>query len=228
MRNETRNMRADGRRQVNSRRRSRSGILLFCFIVSVALVMIASHIKSIYVQLTDMQNTLKRIEVLQYETDVYNGSGYEEVDYVSSIGIVNVEKPVQRTSSQILERLNELGQDFPAIHEIYNHNSLYPENLLAALANNPEMAGFVAGYPDGGENITGGLTNIEKAQEFPLFLQWDPRWGYQSYGSDNIGLAGCGPTCMSMALFYLTRDEMLTPDRIAAYSMETEQGQHGR
>lgn len=193
---------------------------MFLLVRVLILVMLVSYIKSINSRLEELQTLLKRIEVMQYDAVETSAWVQEEVDYVSSIGVVNVEKPAQRTSSQILERLNELGQDFPAIHEIYNHNSLYPENLLAALANNPEMAGFVAGYPDGGENITGGLTNIEKAQEFPLFLQWDPRWGYQSYGSDNIGLAGCGPTCMSMALFYLTRDEMLTPDRIAAYSME--------
>ena len=220
MRNEARNMRADGRRRGNSRRRIKPVILFFYFIVFVALVMIASHIRSIYAQLTDMQNTLKRIEVLQYGTNVYSGSDFEEIDYVSNVGVVNVGKPVQRTSSQILERLSELGQNNSVIEMIYNNYSQYPENLLAALANNPEMADFVAGYLSGGENTAGGLTSMEKEQDFPLFLQWDPRWGYKPYGTDNIGLAGCGPTCMSMVLFYLTRDEKLTPDRIAAYSME--------
>ena len=66
----------------------------------------------------------------------------------------------------------------------------------------------------------GGITESEKEQEFPLFLQWDPRWGYESYGESCIGLTGCGPTCLSMVLFYLTGDETLTPDKIAQYSME--------
>lgn len=220
MRNETRNMRANGRRRVNSKKRDRLGILLLNFIVFVALVMIASHIRNIYSQLADMQNTLKRIELLQYNPVESGVLVQEEVDYVSSIGVVNVEKPILRTSSQILERLSELGQNNPVIQEIYNNYSMYPENLLAALANNPEMTDFVTGYPDGGRTTAGGLTSHEKEQDFPLLLQWDPRWGYQPYGTDNIGLAGCGPTCMSMVLFYLTRDEKLTPDRIAAYSME--------
>ena len=219
MRNEARNTRADGRRRGNSRR-IKPLILLFYSIVSVALIMIASHIKSIYAQLTTTQNPLKRIDVLQYGTDVYNGNDFEEIDYVSSVGVVNVGKPVQRTSSQILERLSELGQNNPVINMIYNNHAQYPENLLAALANNPEMADFAAGYLSGEENMAGGLTSLEKEQDFPLFLQWDPRWGYQPYGTDNIGLAGCGPTCMAMVLFYLTRDEKLTPDKIAAYSME--------
>lgn len=186
----------------------------------MALFMIALHIRIIYAQLTDMQNTLKRIEVLQYGTNIYNGSDFEEIDYVSSVGVVNVGKPVQRTSSQILERLSELGQNNPGIEIIYNNYSQYPKNLLAALANNPEMADFAVGYTNGEKIAAGELTSLEKKQDCPLFLQWDPRWGYQPYGTDNIGLAGCGPTCMSMVLFYLTRDEKLTPDRIAAYSME--------
>ncbi len=219
MRNEARNLRADGRRRGNSRR-IKSVILLFYFIVFMALFMIALHIRIIYAQLTDMQNTLKRIEVLQYGTNIYNGSDFEEIDYVSSVGVVNVGKPVQRTSSQILERLSELGQNNPGIEIIYNNYSQYPKNLLAALANNPEMADFAVGYTNGEKIAAGELTSLEKKQDCPLFLQWDPRWGYQPYGTDNIGLAGCGPTCMSMVLFYLTRDEKLTPDRIAAYSME--------
>lgn len=222
MRNEVRYMRTDGRRRIKERRRRRSVILLFGFIIFAALVMIASHIKSIYAQLVDMQNTLKRIEVLQHGIGVYNGSGHEETDYVSSISTENVGKPIQRTSMEIMQKISELGQENPVINDIYNNYSLYPENWLAALANNPEMAGFVAGYLDGDKNSAEKLTNLEKEQEFPLFLQWDPRWGYESYGDSCIGLAGCGPTCMSMVLFYLTGDENLTPGRIAAYSMEND------
>ena len=32
----------------------------------------------------------------------------------------------------------------------------------------------------------------------PLLLQWDERWGYREYNESIIGLAGCGPTCLSM------------------------------
>ncbi len=219
MGNNIRRVRINPRRAVN-RKRKIFGNGMFLFVRVLVLVMLVFCLKSINTQLEELQTLLKRIEVLQYGTVESDVLVQEEVDYVSSIGVVNVGKPVQRTSSQILERLSEMGQSDPVIQEIYNNYSLYPENLLAALANNPEMADFVTGYPDGGRATAGGLTSHEKEQDFPLLLQWDPRWGYQSYGTDNIGLAGCGPTCMSMVLFYLTRDEKLTPDRIAAYSME--------
>ena len=142
-------------------------------------------------------------------------------DYVSSINIVEVDKPVERTEKEVLQQLNELGQTNSVIQKIYENQSQYPKDLLAALANNPEMADFAAGYLNGHKDNVSGLTAAEKKQAFPLFLQWDPRWGYRSYGTDScIGLAGCGPTCLSMALFYLTGDENLTPDKIAEYSME--------
>jgi hypothetical protein len=82
------------------------------------------------------------------------------------------------------------------------------------------MADFVSGYLDENRRTAEGLTNLEKEQEYPLFLQWDTRWGYLPYGEDSIiGLSGCGPTCMSMVLYYLTDDDALTPDKLAAYAM---------
>lgn len=99
------------------------------------------------------------------------------------------------------------------------NSGLYPERLLEALANNPEMADFVVRYLE--EHEPGGLTESEKQEDFPLFLQWDPRWGYASYGKNScIAVSGCGPTCLSMVLYYLTGNEELTPDVIGDYSME--------
>ena len=53
--------------------------------------------------------------------------------------------------------------------------------------------------------------------QVPLLLQWDKRWGYESYGDSIIGLAGCGPTCLSMVYVYFTHDLNGTPREIASY-----------
>lgn len=153
--------------------------------------------------------------------EAVGASAQAETDYVSNIEVLKVPRPVQRTRAEALERLWELGRENPLIAEIQENSDKYPEALLLALANNPEMANFVAGYGEKGAAGKAALTDKEKEEEFPLFLQWDPRWGYESYGKDNIiGVAGCGPTCMSMALYYLTGDETLTPDKLAAYALE--------
>ena len=41
--------------------------------------------------------------------------------------------------------------------------------------------------------------------------------GYESYGDSIIGLAGCGPTCLSMVYVYFTHDLNGTPREIASY-----------
>ncbi|HBA50699.1 MAG TPA: hypothetical protein DCZ91_23460 [Lachnospiraceae bacterium] len=146
----------------------------------------------------------------------------EEVDYVELCGLPQVDKPVDRKPAQVLSRLEELAEDNEVIENIRQNYTRYPEEMLGALANNPEMADFVSNYLSSDAKASGaGLTRAEKSQEFPLFLQWDPRWGYAEYGDgSNVGLSGCGPTCLSMVLYYLLGDESLTPDVIADYSME--------
>lgn len=145
----------------------------------------------------------------------------QEEDYAEKCGLDRVERPRQRSRREVLARLRELAEDSGLIAEILEHRADYPDRLLEALANNPEMADFVSRWNGPEEKASGGVSDREKKQEFPLFLQWDPRWGYVEYGDEScIALSGCGPTCLSMALYYLTDDERITPDRVADYSME--------
>lgn len=144
-----------------------------------------------------------------------------EQSYASRCGLESVDKPVDRSEKEVLLRLKELGAESSLIQGIWENNEKYPKKLLEALANNPEMADFVSGYSQTTAKAAGGLTDRERNESFPLFLQWDPRWGYIEYGDGScIGLAGCGPTCLSMVLYYLTNDDGLTPDKLAAYSMD--------
>lgn len=143
------------------------------------------------------------------------------LSYADQCALDRVDKPAERSSRQVLEKLEELGQWDERIAEIWQNSEAYPEKLLEALANNPEMADFVEGWPTAQRRAAGGLTESEKKEAYPLFLQWDPRWGYAPYGDNScIAISGCGPTCLSMALYYLTGDESLTPDRIGNFSME--------
>lgn len=104
--------------------------------------------------------------------------------------------------------------------EIFAESQEYPELMLEDLKRNPEILEFVYGYPNASKEVLGGLTEAEKEEVCPLFMQWDSRWGYVEYGNYNIGISGCGPTCLSMVLYSFTRDEALTPDHLAKMAME--------
>lgn len=104
-------------------------------------------------------------------------------------------------------------------NSIFDHPEVYPESFRSALARNPEILDFVAQYPAAAAKTQGGISLAEELKKYPLFLQWDERWGFVSYGQSNIGISGCGPTCLSMVLYSLTRDKTLTPDALAARAM---------
>lgn len=95
--------------------------------------------------------------------------------------------------------------------------SAYPESLIALLERNPETEEFVLNYPFREESDI-DLKDFDRSETVPLFLQWDPRWGYETYGSDVIGITGCGPTCLAMVGYYLTGEDGFTPEKIAKFA----------
>ena len=144
----------------------------------------------------------------------------KKTDIMPGSDTYDMEAPVQRTEKEVQERLEELAKKQKGFKEIVEHLEDYPEVYLAALANNPEMLDYVKGYPDNDGSVSSELTKSEKKADYPLFLQWDKRWGYASYGGSSIGISGCGPTCLSMVVYGLTDNAMATPDKVARYSEE--------
>ena len=135
---------------------------------------------------------------------------------------VKVQKPVDYTLNQALNQLEKMISTDERYETIIDHADEYPEKLLINLANNPEMISFVADYQgysaDTGKAV---LSEEELKQKYPLFLQWDKRWGYLSYGDEScIAISGCGPTTLSMAVVALTGNEDATPAAIAKFAMD--------
>ena len=95
----------------------------------------------------------------------------------------------------------------------------YPKSLIALLERNPETKDFVLGYPFR-EKRAPDLSAYQNSDTVPLFLQWDPMWGYEKYGSDVIGITGCGPTCLAMVCTYLLNDATYTPAYVADFALE--------
>lgn len=94
----------------------------------------------------------------------------------------------------------------------------YPEDLIELLERNPETEDFVLRFPFRQE-IKADLSGYDR-DTVPLLLQWDVLWGYEKYGSSYLAVTGCGPTCLAMVGYYLTGDETMTPDKIAAFAQK--------
>lgn len=92
----------------------------------------------------------------------------------------------------------------------------YPHAIIDLYIHNPETREFVLNYPFR-EDIKVDIT-LYSRETVPLFLQWDPMWGYADYGSSCVAVTGCGPTCLAMVGYYLTGDTNMTPHQIAQFA----------
>jgi len=92
----------------------------------------------------------------------------------------------------------------------------WPWEIIRLYENNPETRDFVWNYPfREAQNVD--ITQYA-ADSVPLFLQWDPMWGYADYGSSCIAVTGCGPTCLAMVGYHLTGDPYMNPADIAQFA----------
>lgn len=96
------------------------------------------------------------------------------------------------------------------------HFAQYPKSLIELLERNPETEDFVLNYPLR-EASAADLSGFGR-ESVPLFLQWDPMWGYEKYGSDFLAVTGCGPSCLAMAGYYLTGSLNMNPLEIGEFA----------
>lgn len=121
-------------------------------------------------------------------------------------------------SSEVSAKLTVMAQTDERVSEILQNTKIYPIRILELLAKNEETIEFVQHYPDKkDENPAETIGEVEKG-EIPQILQWDERWGYQTYGDGIMADSGCGPTALSMVASGLTGNTSVTPYKIAQYA----------
>ena len=96
-----------------------------------------------------------------------------------------------------------------------------PDALLELKEKYPETAAFVNAYPwkkdkDYNMDVSGEVSK----GSIPLFIQWDERWGYKTYGNNFFAVNACGPTSLSMVVCGLTGNTEANPYQVAQYSEE--------
>lgn len=95
---------------------------------------------------------------------------------------------------------------------ILSDPAAYSEQMRKMVEDFPQTIDFVYYLPWlDGTGSDPDLSSLVGAEEMPLLLQFDERWGYLPYGSGHIGYTGCGPTCLSMVAIHLTGDAKYTP-----------------
>lgn len=173
-------------------------------IVVLTLIIIAIH----FGKKNGIAEVFESQEVDNVEERIFTT---QEMDIVKPVAI--------STSEELQSRLEQFVTEHPECTSFIEQQDLYTEDLLKAVCNNEEMIDFVLDYPNASTDEQVQLTTEEEKQKWPLFIQWDERWGYHRYGESVIGLSGCGPTCVSMVVTGLTGRDDVTPDVVADFAM---------
>lgn len=124
-----------------------------------------------------------------------------------------VSQSVKKENETPKERLNRVKKEAA--------EKGYPKSVIGLLDKNAATVDYVENY-DKKKDLPPADT-LGKSMvpgEIPQILQWDERWGYAPYGTSNVAVSGCGPTCMSMVVAGLTGDASVTPAKMAVYGME--------
>lgn len=214
------------------RRRKQRAKELFCLCICVAmLVLIVALVRrGISSKKQDVSEVVAASESASTEQQADAAepkvSATGEIAQVQSQALPNyyekkymVGSPAHYSMEEIQTRLKNLADRYPEFQTIYDHMDQYPEALLNNLCCNPNMLDFALDYQEN-YDTTSGTLEASELDGIPLFIQWDKRWGYDAYGNDVIGLSGCGPTCLSMIVIGLTKNQEATPDKLADYATE--------
>ena len=155
-------MSRENRTPIRARRKNRMGTRLLSLLLTAALLLISIQFHRINAQLETLRIRLREIErMTDMETETAALPDISaQTDYIDTLPVLDVGKPTERTEAEVLEQLNRLGEENPVIAEIAASSGDYPMALLTALANNPEMADFAAGYPAAVGNTASGPARL--------------------------------------------------------------------
>ena len=119
---------------------------------------------------------------------------------------------------EIIRKLTRMADTDEQVAELVEKAGEYPEDILKAVSENPEVAGFALEYFDKKDTQPADTVGTLEQGTIPELIQWDERWGYVWYGDGVLGVTGCGPTSLSMVVCGLTGNDKITPAVVAEYA----------
>ena len=168
---------------------------------------------------------LIRLGVRAVQNTGHHKSNEKQVEMTALPTAESPDYTVPEGFEEYADQLEKMRKKYPQVENILLNLYEYSESMLKLAANNPDALDFVENYPKHKSDIkpSGSVTQeeLDSAENgIPRFQQWDSRWGYLTYGNDNIGINGCGPTCLSMVAAGLLKDTFKSPDAVAEFSVE--------
>jgi len=138
------------------------------------------------------------------------------VDEENNLNENSTPKVKSDVKEDIIKNVEKYAANDPKAQWVYD-NFFNITNVEAYLTgNDPDTIEFVY-------NMNHNITDFPKTpgesikleRKTPYYIQWDNRWAYDTLGSRNIGISGCGPTSTAMVLSRLKNDPSITPDKIS-------------
>ena len=124
-------------------------------------------------------------------------------------------------SEDTKDALRDRAREDRRYKPLSRHPDDYPEGLLRQVLRNDEVLDFALAYPENvGKTWEPADISLAAPEGMSHSLQWEARWGYGAYGSSVVGVSGCGPTCLSMAVVGLTGNTGANPLAVARFSEE--------
>lgn len=104
--------------------------------------------------------------------------------------------------------------------QVLKNKKDYPKTLIEFMEQNEEdgVDEFVANYTTyGNKHFKISLAGDYKKDTIPYLVQWDKRWGYETFDGTHFGISGSAPTCLAMVSVGLSGDLNSNPFAIGQY-----------
>lgn len=200
-------------------------LVVSAIILIVAMVYLKTYMRNqeVFAKSEELQN-ISTEENLAVEIEPN-----QELEFVWKNPIVGIDSDLDMTSDEADLIIKDAIREQEAIYDtdteyewLGKHKGIFPKEKVEAAEGNAGLIHFLYEYGNNEYTLDQDflITDMELTAEIPLFMQWDERWGYEPYGGFNIGISGCGPTCLSMILIGFTKDPQLNPLYISDYAMK--------
>ena len=141
----------------------------------------------------------------------------EPIEFTDKVSVEPEEPEIIPEEESVPSETDAVSRAFSAPEEIV----AIPWSIEDFVTKYPQAISFATNYVRYKDNISPiDISADLETEGIPLFIQWDPRWGYRTYGSDFMGITGCGPTCLSMVVCGLTGNKEANPYAVACWSYD--------